>query len=208
MRYRFAVLDGAAAADDTHRRRADPAPAIRHEVCRALLSVAADSRSFPANLADCRDYPIPPSGHVLGIYARTDIERGVHKAPANEVVRGITGLQRKLNKEQQDILNPYPVNINVIRDFRDNNRGIRVYGGAGHHQRPGLEVRQRPPAVDLHRGVHRPRAAVGGVRAQRRAPVGAGAPLDLQLPDPGLAQRRLEGTKAEEAFFVNATARR
>ena len=52
----------------------------------------------------------------------------MHKAPANEVVRGITGLRRKLNKEQQDILNPYPVNINVIRDFRDNNRGIRVYG--------------------------------------------------------------------------------
>ena len=66
---------------------------------------------------------------MVGIYARTDIERGVHKAPANEVVRGITGLQRILNKEQHDILNPYPVNINVIRDFRDNNRGIRVYGG-------------------------------------------------------------------------------
>ena len=66
---------------------------------------------------------------MVGIYARTDIERGVHKAPANEVVRGIIGLQRMLNKEQQDILNPYPVNINVIRDFRDNNRGIRVFGG-------------------------------------------------------------------------------
>jgi phage tail sheath protein FI len=45
------------------------------------------------------------------------------------VVRGILGLQRILNKEQQDILNPSPVNINVIRDFRDNNRGIRVWGG-------------------------------------------------------------------------------
>src|SRR4029077_7012621 len=77
------------------------------------------------------DYPIPPSGHVVGIYARTDIERGVHKAPANEVVRGIIGLQRLLNKGEQDILNPFPVNINVIRDFRSNNRGIRVYGGRG-----------------------------------------------------------------------------
>jgi len=72
---------------------------------------------------------LPPSGYVAGIYARSDIERGVHKAPANEVVRGIVGLRRKVNKEQQDILNPYPVNINVIRDFRDHNRGIRVYGG-------------------------------------------------------------------------------
>ena len=43
----------------------------------------------------------------------------MHKAPANEVVRGIIGLQRILNKEQHDILNPYPVNINVIRDFRE-----------------------------------------------------------------------------------------
>ena len=50
---------------------------------------------------------------MVGIYARTDIERGVHKAPANEVVRGIIGLQRRLNKSEHDILNPYPVNINV-----------------------------------------------------------------------------------------------
>jgi phage tail sheath protein FI len=84
---------------------------------------------FPLNLANVENVFLPPSGHVVGIYARTDIERGVHKAPANEVVRGILGLQRVLNKEQQDILNPYPVNINVIRDFRDNNRGIRVWGG-------------------------------------------------------------------------------
>jgi phage tail sheath protein FI len=84
---------------------------------------------YPATAGAPADVPIPPSGHVVGIYARTDIERGVHKAPANEVVRGVTGLQRLLNKEQHDILNPYPVNINVIRDFRPVNRGIRVYGG-------------------------------------------------------------------------------
>jgi hypothetical protein len=71
---------------------------------------------------------IPPSGHVIGIYARTDIERGVHKAPANEVVRGIVGLEQRINKQEQDILNPSPVNINVIRDFRLDGRGIRVWG--------------------------------------------------------------------------------
>ncbi|HEY0078512.1 MAG TPA: phage tail sheath C-terminal domain-containing protein [Pyrinomonadaceae bacterium] len=74
------------------------------------------------------DMPVPPSGHVAGIYARTDIERGVHKAPANEVIRGITGLELKLNKEEQDILNPSPVNINVLRDFRSTGRGLRVWG--------------------------------------------------------------------------------
>jgi hypothetical protein len=84
---------------------------------------------YPANLSQVRDYPIPPSGHMIGIYARTDIERGVHKAPANEVVRGVIGLQRQLNKSEHDMLNPSPKNINVIRDFRKNNRGIRVWGG-------------------------------------------------------------------------------
>jgi hypothetical protein len=69
---------------------------------------------------------IPPSGHMAGIYARVDIERGVHKAPANEVVRGITGLHLTITKREQDILNP--VNINVVRDFRARQRGYRVWG--------------------------------------------------------------------------------
>ena len=56
--------------------------------------MAADPDPFPVNLANIRRYAIPSSGHVAGIYARTDIERGVHKAPANEVVRGILGLHR------------------------------------------------------------------------------------------------------------------
>jgi Bacteriophage tail sheath protein len=78
---------------------------------------------------------IPPAGHVTGIYARSDIERGVHKAPANEVVRGILTtdvsptempMEFKVTKGQQDILNPR--GINVIRDFRADLRGIRVWG--------------------------------------------------------------------------------
>ncbi|MCZ7640225.1 MAG: phage tail sheath subtilisin-like domain-containing protein [Verrucomicrobia bacterium] len=78
---------------------------------------------------------VPPAGHILGIYARTDVERGVHKAPANEVIRGILGFERDssgferiVNKREQDILNPSPTNINVLRDFRADNRGLRVWG--------------------------------------------------------------------------------
>jgi phage tail sheath protein FI len=71
---------------------------------------------------------IPPSGHMIGIYARVDVERGVHKAPANEVIRGIVDLEQLINKREQDILNPSPVNINVLRDFRKSNRGLRVWG--------------------------------------------------------------------------------
>lgn len=72
--------------------------------------------------------PIPPSGHMAGIYARSDNERGVHKAPANEVVRNILGLEVALTKGEQDILNPSPNNINVLRDFRASGRGLRVWG--------------------------------------------------------------------------------
>src|SRR5262249_18496800 len=74
------------------------------------------------------DLIVPPSGHVVGIYARVDEERGVHKAPANEVLLNITGLELKINKAEHDILNPYPNNINALRDFTDSGRSYRVYG--------------------------------------------------------------------------------
>jgi hypothetical protein len=129
MRYRFAVLDGPAPPRDNladvqnQRQQFDTKYAALYHPWLLIPD------PYPTSTITIPLYPIPPSGHMLGVYARTDIERGVHKVPANEVVRGIVGLQRLLNKEQHDILNPYPVNINVIRDFRDNNRGIRVYGG-------------------------------------------------------------------------------
>lgn len=67
---------------------------------------------------------VPPGGHIAGIYARSDNERGVHKAPANEIVRGAVGLQFPINKGEQGILNPR--GVNCIRAFEG--RGIRVWG--------------------------------------------------------------------------------
>src|SRR5262249_40269364 len=67
---------------------------------------------------------LPPSGFVTGIYARSDIERGVHKAPANEVVRGLTQLEININKARQDVLNPE--GVNCLRFFEG--RGNRVWG--------------------------------------------------------------------------------
>ncbi len=69
---------------------------------------------------------VAPSGHLAGIYARVDDSRGVHKAPANEVVRDILDLEVVVNKGEQEILNPR--GINVLRDFRADRRGLRVYG--------------------------------------------------------------------------------
>ncbi|HEU0014111.1 MAG TPA: phage tail sheath subtilisin-like domain-containing protein [Longimicrobium sp.] len=66
---------------------------------------------------------VPPSGHVAGIYARVDSERGVHKAPANERVRGALGLEWRLGRADQDGLNPE--GINVIRDL---NGAVTLWG--------------------------------------------------------------------------------
>ncbi|MEU6069947.1 phage tail sheath subtilisin-like domain-containing protein [Streptomyces sp. NPDC047082] len=67
---------------------------------------------------------VPPSGHVAGIWARNDSERGVHKAPANEVVRGAVDLEIQITRGEQDLLNP--IGVNCIRAFPG--RGIRVWG--------------------------------------------------------------------------------
>jgi phage tail sheath protein FI len=71
-----------------------------------------------------RPMHIPPSGHIAGVWARNDNTRGVHKAPANEVVRGATGLAYGVGKGEQDVLNPNAVNC--IRAFPG--MGIRVWG--------------------------------------------------------------------------------
>ena len=71
-----------------------------------------------------RPIMVPPSGHMAGIWARSDNTRGVHKAPANEVVRGATGLAYNVTKGEQDTLNPF--GVNCIRAFPG--MGIRVWG--------------------------------------------------------------------------------
>ncbi|TQM83931.1 hypothetical protein FHX81_6365 [Saccharothrix saharensis] len=78
-----------------------------------IFDPATDDHSF-----------IPPSGHMAGVWARTDATRGVHKAPANEVVRGAVALQTQLTKAEQELLNP--IGVNCVRAFPG--RGIRVWG--------------------------------------------------------------------------------
>jgi len=66
---------------------------------------------------------VPPSGHVAGIYARSDATRGVHKAPANEVVVGALGTRYPVSKILQGSLNP--LGVNCIRGFEGT---VKVYG--------------------------------------------------------------------------------
>jgi phage tail sheath protein FI len=71
-----------------------------------------------------RPIAIPPSGHIAGVWARTDEKRGVHKAPANEVILGATGLAFQVTPQEQGSLNKN--GINCIRAFPG--RGIRIWG--------------------------------------------------------------------------------
>jgi phage tail sheath protein FI len=67
---------------------------------------------------------VPPSGHIAGVYARVDGTRGVHKAPANEIIRTVLGLEVQVTKGEQSLLNP--IGVNCIRSFPG--RGIRIWG--------------------------------------------------------------------------------
>lgn len=82
----------------------------------------------PLASADRADQPkeiaLPPSGFVTGIYARTDIDRGVFKAPANEVIQSALRFETDINFAQQETLNP--IAVNCLRYLP--NRGNRVWG--------------------------------------------------------------------------------
>jgi uncharacterized protein len=78
----------------------------------------------PGNNQAPKEINVPPSGFIAGIYARTDVNRGVWKAPANEVVRGAIRFEREINHGQQEMLNPE--GINCLRFFFG--RGYRVWG--------------------------------------------------------------------------------
>ncbi len=71
-----------------------------------------------------REIFVPPSGHVAGVWARTDDTRGVWKAPANDTIRGCLDVERPITKNEQGLLNP--IGINCIRPF--GTRGIRIWG--------------------------------------------------------------------------------
>ena len=116
MRYRFAILDSPEVIEDGG---VDRLPKPRDSKYGAYY--------FPwIEVYDPHKGNIyqPPSGYVSGVYSRTDTERGVHKAPANEVVRGALGLKYDITKGEQDILNPK--GINCIREMKG--RGIRIWG--------------------------------------------------------------------------------
>ncbi len=148
---------------------------------------------------DRKNIAVPPSGSVVGIYARTDTSRGVHKAPANEVVRGCIGLDIQFNKGEQDILNPKGVNL--IRSFPG--QGIRVWGARTATSDPSwkyVNVRrlfiflEESIRANTNWAVFEPNDEVLWVRVQRT--------ISVFLENLWRAGS-LAGSAPEEAFFVN-----
>lgn len=148
---------------------------------------------------DKRNISIPPSGSMIGIYARSDNTRGVHKAPANEVVRACVGLDVQFNKGEQDILNPKGVNL--IRAFPG--QGIRVWGArtvSSDGSWKYINVRrlfifiEESIKANTNWAVFEPNDEVLWVRVQRTIEV-----FLTNLWRGG----SLAGTSPEEAFFVN-----
>ena len=124
MRYRVALLD----------------PLVTGSAIPSLTDIQSQRLQFDTKYAaiyypriiirDADDQPraIGPSGHMAGLCARVDNERGVFKSPGNEVMRNVTDLEVIVTRGEHEILNPRPNNINVIRDQRQEGRGIRIYG--------------------------------------------------------------------------------
>lgn len=124
LRYRIAVIDPPPGQSMTQirsfRGQFDSEYAALYHPWIEIL----DPTQRPAQGAPPDRLLLPPSGFVTGIYARSDIARGVFKAPANEVVRGLTKFEININKARQDVLNPE--GINALRFFEG--RGNRVWG--------------------------------------------------------------------------------
>ncbi len=124
LRYRIAVVDAPQESSISEirafRARFDSKYAALYHPWIEIF----DPTERVAQGAPPRRLLLPPSGFVTGIYARSDIQRGVFKAPANEVVQGLTRLEANINKARQDVLNPE--GINAMRFFPG--RGNRVWG--------------------------------------------------------------------------------
>jgi len=120
MRYRIAVLDASdgltVAEVQGYRQQFDSAHAALYYPWVTIVD--------PLDPDGVQKIDVPPSGHIAGIYVRTDARGGVFKAPANEVVLGAVGFETLLNKAQQDLLNP--LGINCLRFFEG--RGYRLWG--------------------------------------------------------------------------------
>ncbi len=124
LRYRVALLD----------------PEVTGAAVPSLTDIQAQRSRFDTKygafyyprivVRDASDQPraIGPSGHMAGLCARIDNERGVFKSPGNEILRNVSDVEVVVTRGEHEILNPAPNNINVILDKRPERRSIRIFG--------------------------------------------------------------------------------
>jgi phage tail sheath protein FI len=141
---------------------------------------------------------VPPAGHVAGIYARSDTTVGVHKDPANEIIRGIDSLQFQLTDQQQAALNP--IGINALRFFKG--AGNLVWGGRTTTTDPDWKyVNVRRLFIFVEKSIQRSTQwVVFGINDE---PLWARVRRSVSNFLLGLwRDGMLQGAKKEEAFFV------
>jgi phage tail sheath protein FI len=123
---RFCILDPAKDADiNTIRKQKELLASERGYAALYYPWIKANIQTLDGGEVKLTNDYVPPAGYLAGVYARTDRGRGVHKAPANEIVQGAIGVKSAVTQRQDDILTP--LGINSIRAFAG--RGIRVWGG-------------------------------------------------------------------------------
>ncbi len=190
MRHRFAILAGPDGSDTGAIR----ATRAAHDSSGAALHHPWLVVSGPADGA----LHLSPEGAVAGIYARTDAERGVHKAPANEVVRGITGFSRPVTRAEQDLLNADGVNL--FRAFPG--AGLRLWGARTLSRDPAwryVSVRRLMSSIEhaIERGTGWTAMEPNGEALWARLRQSVGAFLHETWRSGALV-----GTKPEDAYFV------
>lgn len=141
---------------------------------------------------------LPPSGFLCGIYARVDVQRGVHKAPANEVIGGALSFEYEVNSAEQELLNPQ--GVNCLRFFEG--RGFRVWGARTLSRDPEWKY------LNVRRYINYLQASIN--RGSEWAKFTANSEVlwanihqlisDFMLNE--WRHGRLMGSKVEEAFFV------
>jgi uncharacterized protein len=198
LRYRIAIVDAPSGSSMTEirgfRGKFDSTYAALYHPWLEIL----DPTERPTQGAPQQHLLIPPSGAVAGIYARTDIKRGVYKAPANEVVRGLTKFESNINKARQDVLNPE--GINALRFFEG--RGNRVWGARTMSSDPEWKyVNVRRLFIYLEHSIDK--GTQGAVFEPNNERLWAN--IRSTIEDFLLVQWKsgaLLGSKPEEAFFV------
>ena len=122
--YRIAVLDTPPDLEVSGAREVRGQIDSKYAALYYPWVVVANPLAQPGRDDIPKEITLPPSGFVCGIYARNDVERGVHKAPANEIVRGALRFETDVNFDEQGVLNP--IGVNCLRYLTG--RGYRVWG--------------------------------------------------------------------------------